>query len=195
MEDVFVYGAGGHGRSVADALRNASAPFRVSVVVDDNPSLHGKLLGARVIGGPASIGAERGIVAIGDNVARMRIASRFRGRLIALVHRSAFVSETVPIGEGSVVMAGAVVNVGSTIGPGVIVNTGATIDHDCRVDEGAHVAPGCHLCGDVQVGAGALLGVGCVVVPGIRIGRDAFIAAGQVVARDVPAGSRLRLAK
>lgn len=195
MENVFVYGAGGHGRSVADALRHATTPYRMSVVVDDDPSIHGKQLGARVVGGPESLGGERGIVAIGDNAARMRIASRFRGRLIAVVHRSAFVSDDVPIGEGSIVLAGAVVNVGSTIGPGVIVNTGATIDHDCRVDEGAHIAPGCHLCGDVHVGAGALLGVGCVVVPGIRIGRDAFIAAGQVVARDVAAGSRLRLAK
>jgi len=195
MEDVFVYGAGGHGRSVADALRNAAAPFRMSVVVDDDPSVRGKVMLGCVVRGPESIRGERGIVAIGDNAARMRIAARYRGRLIALVHRTAFVSEGVPIGEGSVILAGAVVNVGATIGPGVIVNTGATIDHDCRVDEGAHVAPGCHLCGDVQVGAGALLGVGCVVVPGVRIGREAFIAAGQVVARDVAAGSRLRLAK
>lgn len=195
MEHVFVYGAGGHGRSVLDALRHATDPFRVSVVADDDPSVHGTILGGGSVRGPESIGTERGIVAIGDNETRMRIAARFRGRLIALVHRTAFVSEGVPIGEGSVVLAGAVVNVGSTIGSGVIVNTGATIDHDCRVDEGAHIAPGCHLCGGVQVGAGALLGVGCVAVPGVRIGRDAFVAAGQVIARDVPAGSRLRLAK
>ncbi len=195
MEDVFVYGAGGHGRSVADAVRNATSPYRLSVVVDDDPAARGKPMGGGLVRGPESIGAERGIVAIGDNEVRMRIAARFRGRLIALVHRAAFVSEGVPLGEGSVIMAGAVVNVGTTIGPGVIVNTGATVDHDCRVDEGAHIAPGCHLCGGVQVGAGALLGVGCVVVPGVRIGRDAFISAGQVVARDVPAGSRLRMAK
>jgi sugar O-acyltransferase (sialic acid O-acetyltransferase NeuD family) len=195
MEDVFVYGAGGHGRSVADALGHATAPYRLAAVVDDDPILHGETLAGLVIRPPESIGGGRGVIAIGDNAARVRIAERFQGRLITVVHRTAFVSGGVPIGEGSVVLAGAIVNVGSRIGPGVIINTGATVDHDCRIDEGAHVAPGCHLCGSVHVGTGALLGVGVVVVPGVRIGRHAFIAAGQVVTADVPAGGRVRLVR
>ena len=195
MEDVFVYGAGGHGRSVAAALDHSTVRYRLAAVVDDDPILHGESMAGRVIQGPESISPERGIVAIGDNRARMRISDRYRGRLVTLVHRRAFVSERVAIGEGSVVLAGAVVNVGTRIGPGVIINTAATVDHDCRIDEGAHVAPGCHLCGSVQVGAGAMLGVGVVVVPGVRIGRDAFVAAGQVVTEDVPAGSRVRVAR
>jgi sugar O-acyltransferase (sialic acid O-acetyltransferase NeuD family) len=195
MENVFVYGAGGHGRAVADALRGATDSFALSSVIDDDPVLHGEPMAGCAIRGPESLGAERGLVAIGDNETRTRLMERFRGRLITLVHRSAFVGADVSIGEGTVIMPGAVVVVGTRIGPGVIINTGATVDHDCRLEEGVHVAPGVHLCGSVQVGAGSLLGVGCVVVPGVSIGRGAFIAAGQVVARDVPAGTRVSRAK
>jgi sugar O-acyltransferase (sialic acid O-acetyltransferase NeuD family) len=193
MENIFVYGAGGHGRVIVDTLKNAVVPYGVSVVVDDDPILHGEKLSGHVIAGPEVLGGQRGFVAIGDNEARLRISERFRGRLISLVHRTAFVAEGVPCGEGSVLMAGTVVNTGARIGAGVIINTGATVDHDCRIEDGVHIAPGCHLCGSVHVGAGAFLGVGSVVVPGIRIGRQAWIAAGQTVTRDVPGGARVRV--
>jgi sugar O-acyltransferase (sialic acid O-acetyltransferase NeuD family) len=188
MESIFVYGAGGQGRVVLDTLRNGLAEYGVTTVVDDDEQLHGtKVLGVPVRGND-SIQGERGFIAIGDNAARLRIASRYRGRLVTLVHRTAFVSKETQLGEGSVVMAMTVVNVGCRIGSNVIINTGATVDHDCLIADGVHIAPGCHLCGGVEVGEGALLGVGTVVVPGIRIGRNAFIRAGTTVSRDVPDG-------
>jgi sugar O-acyltransferase (sialic acid O-acetyltransferase NeuD family) len=188
MESLFVYGAGGHGRVVIDTLKNGLVEYGLSTIVDDDETLHGRKVSVGVVRGNESIRNERGIIAIGDNAARLRIASRYRGRLVALVHRTAFVSEDTPIGEGSVLMASTVVNVGCRIGSNVIINTGATVDHDCTVGDGAHISPGCHLCGGVEVGEGALLGVGTVVVPGVRIGRKAFIRAGTAVTRDVPDG-------
>ena len=186
IESIFVYGAGGQGRVVVDTLRNGAVEFALTSMIDDNQDLHGKQVLGHVVRGDDAIDRERGFVAIGDNEARVRIASKFRGRLVTLIHRTAFVGQNVSLGEGTVLMAGTVVNVGSVIGENVIINTGATIDHDCRIGNGVHVAPGCHLCGGVRVGEGSLLGVGCVVVPGIRIGRRAFIRAGQTVTRDVP---------
>jgi len=194
-EGIFVYGAGGHGRVVVDTLGNSNSGYRVSVVVDDDVKLHGEKLLGHVIRSRDAIVGQRGLVAIGENAARLRIADQFRGRLVSLVHRTAFVARDVPIGEGSVLMAHTVVTVGAQIGECVIVNTGATIDHDCRIGDGAHIAPGCHLCGSVEVGVGAFLGVGCLVVPGVRIGRNAFISAGQTVTHDVPEGARVRGAR
>lgn len=192
MERIFVYGAGGQGRVVVDTLRNGREDFGLTALVDDDRKLHGKKVLAHVVRAGDAIADERGFVAIGDNEARTRIAARYRGRLVTIVHRTAFVAEGVPIGEGTVLMAGTVVNVGSTIGSTVIINTGATIDHDCTIGDGAHIAPGSHLCGDVRVGEGALLGAGTVVVPGVRIGNRAFIHAGQTVTRDVPDGATVK---
>lgn len=195
MEAIFVYGAGGQGKVILDTLKNGSVDYRISTLVDDDPGRVGESLMGHPIRSPDSIQDERGFVAIGENEPRLRIASQFRGRLISLVHRTAFVAQDVPIGEGSVLMAATVVNVGARIGNGVIINTASTIDHDCIIDDGAHIAPGCHLCGSVEVGVGAFLGVGTLVVPGVRIGRNAFISAGQTVTRDVPDGARIRMAR
>jgi len=193
MESLFIYGAGGHGRVILDTLNHGKTCYRVATLVDDDPTLHGETRLGQVIRDPASIHGERGFVAIGDNDARLRISDRYRGRLVSVVHETAYLAEEVALGEGSVLMAATVVAIGSRIGAGVIINTGSTIDHDCRIGDGAHVAPGCHLCGQVDVGTGAFLGVGTLVVPGVRIGRHAFISAGQIVTRDVPDGARIRL--
>lgn len=192
MESIFVYGAGGQGRVVVDTLQNGREAFGLTALIDDNPELHGKRILGHLVRGSDAVSDERGFVAIGDNQARMRIASGYRGRLVTIVHQTAFVSDGVPLGEGTVLMAGTVVNVGSAIGDNVIINTGATIDHDCVIGDGVHIACGSHLCGGIRVGEGSLLGAGVVVVPGVTIGSHAFIHAGQTITRDVPDGATVR---
>src|SRR5213075_324188 len=111
MESIFVYGAGGQGRVVLDTLKNGLVEYGVTTVVDDDQDLHGRKVSDVLVEGSEAIRDERGFVAIGDNVARLRIASRYRGRLVTLVHRTAFVSKETQLGEGSVMMASTVVNV------------------------------------------------------------------------------------
>lgn len=195
MASIFVYGAGGHGKVVVDTIAHGQVPYGVRHFIDDDVRLQGGELLGYPVQGPDAISDDRGFIAIGDNAARIRIAARYRGRLISLVHRSAILGRGVLLGEGSVMMAGAIVNVGSTVGANVIINTAATVDHDCIIADGVHIAPGCHLCGNVEVGEGTLLGVGTLVVPGIHIGRNAFIHAGQTVTRDVFDGEIVRTSR
>ncbi len=192
MVNIFVYGAGGHGRVVIDTIRQGPLHYGVARLIDDDVELYGRMMLGLRIRSAGAIQHERGFIAIGDNASRLRVAGRYRGRLVTLLHRTATLGQDVPVGEGSILMAGAIVNVGSSIGANVIVNTAATVDHDCRIGDGVHLAPGCHLCGNVEVGEGTLLGVGTLVVPGIRIGRNAFIHAGQTVTRNVPDGETVR---
>jgi len=193
--DIFVYGAGGHGKVILDTLHSGRPRYGVSRLIDDNVGLHGGTLFGLPIQGADSLDIDRGFIAIGDNVSRLRIAARYAGRLVTLLHRTAVLGRDVRVGEGSVLMAGAIVNAGSRVGANVIINTAATVDHDCVIGDGVHIAPGCHLCGNVEVGEGSLLGVGTLVVPGIRIGRNAFIHAGQTVTRDVPDGATVRTSR
>jgi len=192
MESIFVYGAGGHARVILDTLKNGIVEYGVTTVADDDPALHGTDLLGQVIRGEETIRDERGFVAIGNNKTRLLVASRFRGRLVTLVHRRAFVSDNVVLGEGTLIMAGAIVNVCARVGSNSIINTGATVGHDAVIGDGVHVAPGCNLCGGVDIGDWVLLGVGTVVVPGVKIGRNAFVHAGQVITRDVPEGATIR---
>jgi sugar O-acyltransferase (sialic acid O-acetyltransferase NeuD family) len=195
---VFLFGAGGHAKVVADIVERTGA--RIAFVVDDDPACAGRrLLGYEVIGGRAALVARRGeagsaIVAIGANAARRALAEWLAAQGFAFasaIHPTAAIGREVSIGTGTVVMAGAVINPQTEIGAHCIVNTSASVDHDCRLGDAVHVAPGARLCGGVSVGAGALIGAGAVIAPGRCIGADAIIAAGAVVLADVPDGARV----
>lgn len=188
-----VVGASGHAKVVIDIVEKEGR-YRISHLLDDNPALHGKLLfGYRVAGATRSLLAATGeklpaLVAIGDNRARMRIAGWLRDngfQLARAVHPHSQIGRGAVIGDGTAVMAGAVVNSDAAIGENVIVNTGATVDHDCVVGDGVHLAPGVHLCGGVQVGAGTFIGAGTVAIPGIRVGANAIVGAGSTLLEDV----------
>ena len=198
-ERVFVFGASGHSKVVIDAIERA-AGRTVAFVCDDSVDKQGtQFMGYNVVGGRAALLARRGevnagIVAIGDNRARLSIASWILGNgwsLAAVVHPSAAIGRDVEIGDGTVVMAGCVINSGARVGRNAIVNTGATIDHDCEIAEGVHVAPGSHLCGYVSVGEAAFVGAGTTIAPSVRIGARALVGAGSTVLRDVPDDARV----
>lgn len=195
MASIFVYGAGGHGKVVIDTIGNAQVRFGVTALIDDDVRLQGRTVLGVPIARADSIHLDRGFIAIGDNASRMRIAARYRERLVTIVHRTATLGQDVRLGEGCILMAGSVVNVGSILGTNVIVNTAATVGHDCIIGDGVHLSPGCHLSGNVEVGEGSFLGVGVLVVPGIRIGRNASIPAGQTVTRNVPDGAIVRASR
>jgi sugar O-acyltransferase (sialic acid O-acetyltransferase NeuD family) len=185
---VVLVGASGHGKVVIDIVEKEGR-YRIPYLVDDNPALQGKsFFGYRVAGATESLlaAAERPlvIVSIGDNAVRARIAERLGTagfQFARAVHPHAQLGRGASLGEGTVVMAGAVVNADARIGENVIINTGASVDHDCIVESGAHIAPGARLCGGVRVGAGTLVGAGAVLIPGVRVGADTVVPAGTTV--------------
>lgn len=190
--ELVVYGAGGHGRVVADAA--AAAGFHVLGFLDDGVPLGREVLGWRVLGdltwlvGKSWVALAHGI---GDNVIRERVA-RTAGQdgftFTAVVHPSAVVSRHARVGAGAVVLALAALNPGAVVGPGAIVNTGAIVEHDVVVGDFAHVASKAGLAGAARLGRLALLGSGANVLPGCTVGDGSVVGAGAVVVRDVPPG-------
>jgi sugar O-acyltransferase (sialic acid O-acetyltransferase NeuD family) len=186
-QHLILIGAGGHARVVLDVIRQSGR--EVLGLYDDMPQKLGTLLSGVPVVGPVDElrKAERffGIVAVGDNEARRRLVERLpNGSWVNAIHPRSIISEAV-VGQGSVIMAGAVVQPGAVVGKHSIINTAASLDHDCVVGDYVHVGVGVHLCGRVVVEDSVLLGVGAVVVPGVRIGRRSIVGAGAVVVRDV----------
>ena len=196
-EGVFVFGASGHAKVVIDAIERAGVA-KVILVCDDDAAKHGSRLMGYPVTGRAELLARRGeaaagVVGIGDNTLRAGIAAWLAGQGCALtrvVHPDASIGREVEIEEGTVIMAGCVVNSGTRLGHNVIVNTGATVDHDCSVGDGVHIAPGSHVCGGVTIGARTLIGAGTTIIPGVRVGSGALIGAGSTVLKDLPDGAR-----
>lgn len=195
MIPLWVIGSSGHAKVVIDTVR-AAGRFDVVGVLDDQPDQREKrVLGVRVhcdasIDSIRRLGVENAIIAVGSNRIRADISRRLDDKFnwATIIHPTAYVAEGVKIGNGTIVMAGAIVQPESTIGNHVIVNTGASIDHDGVVGDYVHVAPGVRLAGNVRVETGALLGIGCCALPGRTVGAWSTIGAGAVVARNVPPG-------
>lgn len=180
---LLVFGAGGHGRVVADAALAQGRWARVRVA-DRDPARTGESLlpGMPVEAAGQAIAASTEVhVAIGSAAAREREAQAIGLPLVTVVHPEASVSAHADIGEGSFVAARAVVAPGARLGRCVIVNHGAVVDHDVRVGDFTHIAPLVALGGNVQVGERVLVGAGATVLPGVRIGNDIVVGAGAVV--------------
>lgn len=189
---LLVAGAGGHGRVVADAAM-ATRDFSSVSFLDDRLAGQPTIEGWPVVGTldqleALSPGFQAFVPGIADAELRLQLLGRARNaglRCVTIIHPSATVSAHSAIGAGTVVIAGARINVGVRTGEACIVNTGATVDHDCVLGDAVHVCPGAHLAGNVAVGARTWFGIGAIAIQGIRIGANATIGAGSVVIRDL----------
>lgn len=193
MKQVLILGAGGHAKVVVATARAAGIDV-LGILDDDERKIGQSVFGVPVLGSLADLSQYRQvpcIVAVGDNASRRRLFEEWQWRQMdwgTLIHPASFVDDSATVGKGSVVFAGATVQVDVHIGAHCIINTQASVDHDCRLGDFVHLAPGCHLAGNVTVEDGAFLGIGSSVIPGVTIGADAVIGAGAVVISDVPAG-------
>lgn len=191
MKRLALLGASGHGKVVADAAQ-ISGWDKVEFFDDAWPNRRTNGIWP-IAGNSADLVArvrdfDGVIVSIGDCEIRWAKHCELRAagaKLVSVVHPAATISRHCTLGEGSVVVAGAVVNIDAIVGQACIINTGATVDHDCRIGDAVHIAPGAHLSGGVEVGPLSWVGTGAAVRQGIRIGERVVIGVGAVVVSPV----------
>ena len=182
----FILGVGGHSRVVIDIAQNLG--LDISGLYDDNPNTYGKEYnGIKVLGPINSIVSGTAVIAIGNNQIRKNIVDQSSPiNWKSLIHPSSYVSSNIEIGEGTVIMAGAIVQPGAKIGRHCIINTGACVDHDCIIEDFVHIGPNSALAGGVTVGEGTFVGIGSSLVPYVTIGKWSTIGAGSAVITDIP---------
>jgi UDP-perosamine 4-acetyltransferase len=186
--DILILGAGGHGRAVCEAARDAGLSPRG--FLDARAPLP-DMLGLPVLGDEEAHDGGPLLIALGGNALRLAAAARLACPLPVLLHPSVIRAGSAEVAEGAVVMPRAVLGALARIGRLALINTGAIIEHDVMVEEGAHIGPGAVLCGGVRIGARALVGAAAVVAPNLSIGADAVVGAGAAVLADVPPGARM----
>jgi len=184
VSSLLIFGAGGHGRVVADAALCAGKWSLVLASDRDPTRCSGELLaGVALRPADAALAAASAVhVAIGSASSREReVAALPAGRLATVVHPRASVSAQASVSPGCFVAAQAVVAPLASLGRSVILNHGAVVDHDVRVGDFSHIAPLAALGGGVQIGRRVLIGSGACVLPGLRIADDVVVGAGAVV--------------
>ncbi|NRT15116.1 acetyltransferase EpsM [Flavobacterium sp. 28A] len=182
---IYLYGASGHCKVVMTIL--LANQEKITAIIDDNPKTK-ELLAVPVIHSTEFVAEnnQKLIVSIGNNEIRKKIVNKIKGNFHTAIHPKAIVSLFSKVKEGSMVMAGAIINVDAVVGKHCIVNTGAIIEHDCVIEDYVHLSPNATLSGNVVVKEGAHIGVGACVIQGVTIGKWAIIGAGTVIIRDVP---------
>ena len=190
---LYIYGAGGHGKVVLEAAISEEYPIK-GFLDDDCNKWNSEIVNYPVYGNiyffdTLDKNKVRIVVAIGNNLLRKTKVIELSNKGLSyqsVIHKKAEVSKFSSLGNGSMVIAGAIINIGTQIGDHVIINTGATVDHDCMIQDFVHIAPGVHMGGEVKVGEGMLVGIGSVVKPGVKIGAWSIIGAGAVVTSNIP---------
>jgi acetyltransferase EpsM len=182
---IFILGAGGHAAVIIQAIRlMGGVP---SGCYDDNSALR-DVLGVPVLGTIKELSCDSNkpaVIALGSNAIRRDLALRFpNAQWQTVIHPAAVVDSTATIGNGVVILAGAIVQARAQVGSHAIVNARSLVDHDCSIGNFAHIAQGVVLGGGVQVGDGTLVGIGSVMESGSSVGAWKTIPPGSTVLRN-----------
>ena len=193
-------GSGGHAKVVTDALELSGREILGFVTPDLQAGT--EFCGKKVLGNdeainhhsPDEIELINGIGSLPGKRLRWKLAKKMRKQgyiFTSVINPDAVVAPDVSLDEGAQIMAGAVIQPGTTIGKDSIINTGVLIDHDCKIAENCHLAPGVVCSGGVIIGSNTHLGTGTIVIEYRSIGSDCTVAAGSVVYKDIPDGTTL----
>ena len=199
MKNLIIIGAGGFGRELFSAAREAvgfGEQFRIKGYLDANPSALDRFAGyPPIIGAPESYEPQPDdvfITALGNIASRRRCAELVEARggaFISVIHRSASLGQNVTVGPGSFIAHNVVLTVDISVGRHADIFHGTEIGHDSTVGDFAHVYSLCSIGGNVKIGKGAAVYPGARIVPNRSIGENAVVGIGSVVLLNVPSGT------
>ena len=183
----YIYGAGGHGKVVWDALQKSS--LKCEGFIDDqalNQWIDLPVFASSFLNDIDDIELH---IAIGNSKVREEIAKKFKNfKFVSIYHPDAIISLRAKIEVGTFLAAGSIIGPDASVGKHTIVNHHAVIDHDCSIGDFCHIAPHASLCGGVKLGQGVLIGAGAIVLPGITIADYVTVGAGSIVTHDIVSG-------
>lgn len=187
-DSLFIYGCGGHARSVVNVIHETSGIENI-ILVDENAQKEEIILGCRTESGHDLKEKEAFIVAVGDNGRRKKIYEELRkehnGYCISIISKYASIGMDAKIGNGIFIAQNAYIGPQAEIGDNTIINTGSIIEHEVVVGSHTHIAPNATVCGRSKIGNNVFCGAGSTVIDNISICDDVIVGAGAVVTDNI----------
>lgn len=196
MKNILIIGASGHSKMIIDIVKKHNK-YNVIGLIDSFKSIGEDVFGYKIIGNendiPSLIKEHNiigGIIGIGDNWTRKKIKETIEIKapslsFLSLVHPSAIIAEGVSIPEGTLIMAGAIINADAKIGSFCILNTKSSLGHDSYMSDYSSLASGAIIGGNVKIGYCSAISLGVSIIQNISIGNHTVIGAGALVIRDI----------
>jgi sugar O-acyltransferase (sialic acid O-acetyltransferase NeuD family) len=198
MKKIILIGAGGHAHACIDVIEQCKKYSIVGLIVK-------KKLASRVFDYPIlgtnkklkkiSKKIKHAFISVGQiktskiriNLYKEAIDAGFK--LPIITSPFAYVSPRAKIGEGTIIMHGAVVNANVIIGKNCIINTSCIVEHDAIIADHCHVSTGAILNGKVSLGRGSFVGSGSVVKEEVKIGNNCVIGANIFLRQNLASGT------
>ena len=186
MENLLIIGAGGHGKVVAEAAKLEGKFNKIAFLDDGNLK---SVLGYPVIGCIEDYKTLKdeykyAFVAIGNNKVRLNLIKNLvnEGYVVPkIIHPKAAISEHSTIDIGTVILAGAVINVDTKIGKGCILNINSILDHDSSIGDGCHISSGAVIRSMVKVKRLSTVKANACVTQGKIIEEEIIINEGETI--------------
>ena len=193
-ENIILIGAGGHALSCIDVIEQENK-YNIHGLVGLKDEVGKKISGYDVIATQDELvnlskDFRYAFIAIGQikNV-KLRIdmyesVLNTGFKIPSIISPQSFISRTVQIGEGTIIMNGVILNSGVRIGNNCIINSKALIEHGTQVADHCHISTGAILNGDCVVESKSFVGSGAIVKHGVTIKTSSFVNMGQIVTKN-----------
>lgn len=204
MENIILVGGGGHCKSCIDVIEQENK-YNVVGIVDNKERLNEKVSGYNIFATDEDLPElikeyDNFLITLGQiknplkRVNLFKLLKKLRAVFPIIISPSAYVSGNASLGEGTIVMHHALINVDVEIGRNCIINNKALIDHDVKIGDHCHISTATVINGGVKIGPETFLGSNAVIKECIEIGRSSIIGAGVSVLKDISPESVITLA-
>ncbi len=189
--EILLVGGGGHCKAVIDVIEQENK-FKIAGIVDIKEKIGEKVLGYKIIASDEDLKIlsneyKYAFISLGQigNCGKRKGLFRQCKDLgfyfPKIISPYAYVSKHSIIGEGTIVMHGAIINAGAKIGNNCIINSKALIEHDAEIEDNCHISTGAIINGGVKVKECSFIGSNTTTKQYITIQKNSFIKAGSVV--------------
>jgi len=185
VNEIALFGCGGHSRSVADVILHNN-PEEIIVFVDSstrgNENIYGFYVRPKV---QLNFGS-RCFVCVGDNTLRKnKFIELGDANVITVISKLVYIGKNVMIGRGTFVAHSAHLGPDVAIGENTIVNTGSVIEHEVKVGSHSHIGPNATISGRTVIGEQVLIGAGACVADKISICPNTIVGANSTVVQSI----------
>lgn len=195
-KNIVIIGSSGYAKVILDIMQK-EGKYNIVGLLDRNRKVGEETMGYKILGQeedlPKLISEFQiigGVIAIGDNYIRFKVSELIRSvspnfKFVNAIHPNSSIGAEVQIGDGTVIMAGVIINPFSKIGDFCILNTNSSIDHDSIMEDFTSLAPGVTTGGKCTIGKFSVISIGATIIHNIEIGEHTIIGAGSLVVKSL----------
>ena len=184
MEKVIIYGSREFAHIIKNLVEICGHTF-IGFIDDINPAGESVLGTFEDIVNKYPCSEYKIVNGIGYNnlKARWEVQQKIRKsyyKSINLIHPKAVIDAKSNLGEGIIIMAGAIVEMNVKINDLVVMWPGSIVNHDSEISNNCFLSPSSTICGFVRVEENCFIGAGAVIVNNLNVPANTFVKAGSL---------------